>query len=53
MAVGTLIDWPKGTVLVPGNGGVASQIQASAGAIGYVEFWYVRRFGLRTAALQN
>jgi phosphate transport system substrate-binding protein len=53
MAVGKLIDWPKGTLLAPGNEGVAAQVKATEGAIGYVEFWYARRFGLKTAALQN
>jgi len=53
MGVGKLIDWPKGTMLAPGNEGVAAKVQATDGAIGYVEFWYARRFGLKTAALQN
>ena len=47
MGVGKLIDWPKDTVLAPGNEGVARKIAASDGAIGYVEFWYARRFGSR------
>ena len=53
MGVGKLIDWPRDTVLAPGNEGVAAKVQATDGAIGYVEFWYARRFGLKTAALQN
>jgi len=53
MGVGKQIDWPSGTVLAPGNEGVAAKVQATDGAIGYVEFWYARRFGLNTAALQN
>jgi phosphate transport system substrate-binding protein len=53
MAAGKLIEWPKGTVLAPGNEGVARTIATSEGAIGYIEFWYARQFGLRTATLQN
>ena len=53
MGVGKLIDWPRDTVLAPGNEGVAAKVQATDGAIGYVELWYARRFGLKTAALQN
>src|SRR5262249_52022943 len=53
MGVGKLIDWPGGTLHAPGNEGVAAKVQATDGAIGYVEFWYARRFGLKSAALQN
>ena len=53
MNVGKLISWPTGTMLAPGNEGVASKIKTTAGAIGYVEFWYAQRFGLQTATLQN
>ena len=53
MRVGKLIDWPKGSLLAPGNEGVASKIQTTDGSIGYVEFWYAQRFGLRMATLQN
>jgi len=38
MGVGKLIDWPKGTMLAPGNEGVAGRIKISEGSIGYVEF---------------
>jgi phosphate transport system substrate-binding protein len=53
MRVGNIIDWPKGTTLVPGNEGVASNIPTIEGSIGYVEFWFAQRLGLRMAALQN
>ena len=53
MKVGKLISWPTGTTLAPGNEGVASKIKATAGSIGYVEFWYAQRFGLAVATLQN
>ncbi len=53
MGVGKFIDWPKGTMLAPGNEGVAGRIKISEGSIGYVEFWFGQRLGLRMAALQN
>jgi phosphate transport system substrate-binding protein len=39
--------------LAPGNEGVAGRIKQSAGSIGYVEYWFAQRLGLRMAALQN
>lgn len=53
MDVGKLIDWPKGTMLTPGNEGVAGRIKISDGSIGYVEYWFAQRLGLHIAALQN
>ena len=53
MGVGKLIDWPKGTMLAPGNEGVAGRIRISEGSIGYVKYWFAQRLGLRMAALQN
>ena len=53
MGVGKLIDWPKGTMLAPGNEGVAGRIKIGEGSIGYVEFWFAQRLGLRMAAVQN
>ena len=53
MGVGKLIDWPKGTMLAPGNEGVAGRIKISEGSIGYVEYWFAQRLGLRMAAVQN
>ena len=43
MGVGKLIEWPKDTMLAPGNEGVAMKIRATEGSIGYVEFWYARQ----------
>lgn len=53
LGVGKLIDWPKGTMLAAGNEGVAARIKMSEGSIGYVEYWFAQRLGLRMAALQN
>ena len=53
MGVGKLIDWPKRTMLAPGNEGVAGRIKISDGSIGYVEYWFAQRLGLRMAAVQN
>jgi phosphate transport system substrate-binding protein len=53
MGVGKVIDWPKGTMLAPGNEGVAGRIKISEGSIGYVEYRFAQRLGLRMAALQN
>jgi phosphate transport system substrate-binding protein len=53
MGVGKVIDWPKGTMAAPGNEGVAGRIKISEGSIGYVEFWFAQRLGLRMAAVQN
>ena len=53
MGVGKLIEWPKGTMLAPGNEGVAGRIRVSEGSIGYVEYRFAQRLGLRMAALEN
>jgi phosphate transport system substrate-binding protein len=53
MGVAKMIEWPKGTMLAPGNEGVAGRIKISEGSIGYVEYWFAQRLGLRMAALQN
>ena len=53
MGVGQQIDWPKGTMLATGNEGVAARIKMSEGSIGYVEYWFAQRLGLRMAAVQN
>jgi ABC-type phosphate transport system substrate-binding protein len=47
MGVGKLIDWPAGILLAPGNEGVAARIRLSEGSIGYVEYWFAQRLGLR------
>jgi phosphate transport system substrate-binding protein len=53
MGVGKLVEWPSGVLLAPGNEGVAARIRLSEGSIGYVEYWFAQRLGLRMAALQN
>ena len=53
MGIGKIIDWPKGAMLAPGNEGVAGRIKISEGSIGYVEYRFAQRLGLRMAALQN
>jgi phosphate transport system substrate-binding protein len=45
--------WPTGTMLAHGNGGVAGLIYRSEGSIGYVQFGYAERAGMRMALLQN
>ena len=51
--VGTLVEWPHGTMLARGNEGVASRIKISYGSIGYVEYGFAKRLGLPMAELQN
>jgi phosphate transport system substrate-binding protein len=53
MGVGKMIEWPKGAMLAPGNEGVAGRIKISEGSIGFVEYRFAQRLGLRMAALQN
>jgi phosphate transport system substrate-binding protein len=51
MGVGKLIDWPEGTMLGPRS--VAGRSKISEGSIGYVEYWFAQRLGLRIAVVQN
>jgi phosphate transport system substrate-binding protein len=53
LGAGTLVSWPAGAMKVPGNEGVAQRIKISEGAIGYVEYGFAKRLGLRVAALEN
>ncbi len=53
MDVGKFIEWPSAVLSAPGNEGVAARIRLSEGSIGYVEYWFAQRLGLRMAALQN
>lgn len=46
------IEWPVG-VAEPGNEGVASSVQRTRAAIGYVEYAYARRHGLSDASVEN
>ena len=51
--VGKLIDWPKGSRPRPDSEAWLRKFNTTDASIGYVEFWYAQRFGLRMAALQN
>src|SRR4051794_30608519 len=51
--IGTLVEWPHGTMVARGNEGVASRIKISEGSIGYVEYGFAKRLGLPMAELQN
>jgi phosphate transport system substrate-binding protein len=53
MSIGKFIEWPAGVLPASGNEGVADRIRLSDGSIGYVEYWFAQRLGLRMAALQN
>jgi len=50
--VGNVVDW-RGAMLARGNEGVAGRIKVSADSIGYVEYHFAKRLGLRMAWLQN
>ena len=52
VGAGKTVEWPVG-VGGKGNSGVAGLIQNKVGTIGYVNYGYVQRSGLQTAALQN
>jgi phosphate transport system substrate-binding protein len=53
MSSGKVVDWSPGTMLAPGNEGVAGRIKISEGSIGYIEYWFAQRLRLHMAALQN
>jgi phosphate transport system substrate-binding protein len=53
MDVGKFIEWPSAVLPASGNEGVAARIRLSEGSIGYVEYWFAQRLGLRMAALEN
>ncbi len=50
---GTVIAWPQGAMIARGNEGVASRIKIADDSIGYVEYGFARRLGLKVAALGN
>ncbi|MGH8658270.1 MAG: phosphate ABC transporter substrate-binding protein PstS [Gammaproteobacteria bacterium] len=50
---GKLIDWPGPTMVARGNEGVAQRMKLSEGSIGYVEYGFAKRLGLRVASLEN
>jgi phosphate transport system substrate-binding protein len=52
VGVGLTPRWPRG-VAASGNEGVASYVERTRFALGYVEFYYARRHGLSDAALRN
>jgi phosphate transport system substrate-binding protein len=52
VGAGKAVKWPVG-VGAEGNPGEAKQVQATAGAIGYVELAYVVQAGLQVALLRN
>ncbi|BAQ61351.1 phosphate ABC transporter [Geminocystis sp. NIES-3708] len=49
---GTTVQWPKG-IGAKGNEGITAQIQQTDGAIGYIEYGFAKKNGLKTAQLQN
>lgn len=51
--VGSLIEWPATAMLARGNEGVASRIKISEGSLGYVEYGFAKRLGLKMALVQN
>ena len=51
--VGRIIAWPRPTMAVPGNEGVAGRIKLSKGALGYVEYGIAQRGNLAMAWLEN
>jgi phosphate transport system substrate-binding protein len=53
MDVGKFVEWPGAVLSAPGDEGVAARIRLSEGSIGYVEYWFAQRLGLRMAALAN
>jgi phosphate transport system substrate-binding protein len=51
--IGKAVNWPGNAMTARGNEGVAGRIKMSSGAIGYVEYGFAKRAGLRTALLEN
>lgn len=50
---GKLIDWPGSAMIALGNEGVAQRLRITSNSIGYIEYGFARRLGLRMAALEN
>lgn len=48
-----LMVWPKNSMLANGNEGVAGRIRMTHGSIGYVEYGFAPRAGLKMAVLEN
>ena len=53
MGVGTRVDWPGSAMTARGNEGVAGLITITENAIGYVEYGFAQRLGLKMAVLEN
>lgn len=49
----TAIAWPQGVLPFKGSEGMAKGVQATVGAIGYVDHGYVGEYGLATVQLRN
>jgi len=47
------LDWPGATMEVNYNDGVAQRVKISEGSIGYMEYEFAERLGLRVATLEN
>jgi phosphate transport system substrate-binding protein len=48
-----LVDWPGSAMIALGNEGVAQRLKITSNSIGYVEYGFARRLGLRMAMLEN
>ena len=48
-----LVDWPGAAMRANGSAAVATRIQRSQDSIGYVEYGFAKRIGLKIAALEN
>ncbi|QID19788.1 phosphate ABC transporter substrate-binding protein PstS [Nitrogeniibacter mangrovi] len=51
--VGKRIDWASGSVPAKGSSGVVAAVQASAGALGYVDYTYVLKHHLAAVRMKN
>jgi phosphate transport system substrate-binding protein len=49
----TFVNWPGRAMRAKGNEGVAGLVRQSVGSIGYMEFGYARKLGLKVAVIQN
>ena len=52
IGIGTRLDWPTG-VAQAGNDGIASTVQRTRAAIGYVEYAYAKQRALHVDAVRN
>lgn len=51
--VKTSFDWPKSFIPIKGSEGVAKTVKETTGAIGYVDYGYVKEHTLMTVQLKN